>query len=239
MIKWKHLKRVFILIAYNVFLFKRSSGSPVIINTIPKAGTNLAVGLIGSFGTRKIALKRGFRPWLFKSRGALLHQLSNLRSGCVYNAHLEYSEDIALALRNNEVINIFVKRDLIDLIYSQWFYLKFLDKNHRSYDSSLSDEEMLRDIWFGFGSGSGLKKSYDNYMKWSEIDDVYVVEYRDLVRWKAQNKVPKSLSLIFNNEIVQLPKFFDHFSQTHTFNFAQEYTSNRDRIIKLINTVCT
>ena len=232
------MRRVFVLIAYNVLTFRRSSGSAVMINTMPKAGTNLAVGLIGAFGTRKIALRRGFRPWLFKSRGDLLHQLGNLRPGYVFNAHLEYGDDIALALRNNDVINIFVRRDLNDLIYSHWFYLKFLDKNHRSYENSLSDEKMLHDIWFGFGAGSGLKNSYGNYMKWSEIDGVYVVDYEELVRWKTQNKVPESLRRVFKYEIVQFPKFFDHYSQTYTGNFAHEYTLNRARIAKLVNSIC-
>lgn len=223
---------------YNCLFFKKSSERPVIINTIPKAGTNLAVGLIGSFGIRKIAIKRGFRPWLFDSKKDLLWSLGSLTSGLVYNAHLEYDVEVATALTKSGAINVFVKRDLNDLIYSHWFYLKYIEKNHRSYDSSLSDIEILRAIWFGVEAGSGLKESYRKYMMWTEMEGVYIVDYEDLLNWKKEKKIPDSLEGVFGNEIIRFPNFCNLYSQTNTFKLKNQYSENKTRITQLVKDVC-
>lgn len=198
---------------FNLSFSVKTVERAIFINSIPKSGTNLAIGLFGATLRWKIAIKRGYRPWLYKSEQNLSRSLASLDTGKLYHGHLEYSVGRSRALKRSSATIIFIHRDLKDVVLSHWKYVKYMDKKHRYWKDKIGDNEnLIKRIIDGDCEQPGLKKIYNSYMQWMNHEDIIAIGFNELIKWKSSGRCPKSLNHLKLD--LKRHKFIDEYSQT-------------------------
>ena len=112
--------------------------APVIINSIPKSGTNLLMNMC----LEMPEYRRNFRPTINETN---VKRKYILRRNCIHMFHLTYDElqkvEIHSAVRP---IQIFLYRDFRDIALSTIDYIEKIDKGHR-LSSKLGSAESLNE----------------------------------------------------------------------------------------------
>lgn len=213
---------------FNLSFSVKSVERAIFINSIPKSGTNLAIGVFGATLRWKIAVKRGFRPWLFKSEHKLNHCLASLDAGKLYHGHLEYSVGRLRALKRSSAIIIFIHRDLKDVVLSHWKYVKYMDKKHRYWKDKIGDNEnLIKRIIDGDSEQPGLKKIYNSYMQWMNHEGVIAIGFEELIKWKSSGRCPEPLNHLKLD--LKRHKFINKYSQTD----SRSILVNREEILEV------
>lgn len=159
---------------------------PVIVNSVPKAGTNLAVGILSAsrffsktWNFHLPSEVKGFETYLEKQK-----------PGQVISLHSQYStEKRNLYERLNKKM-IFVIRDPRDIIVSNVYYISFMDKSHPAHSilksaNSMEEKFVMAINGFKLGNEShafSVAKSMRRYCPWisKHIPFVHVVRFEDI-----------------------------------------------------------
>lgn len=159
----------------------------ILANSIPKAGTHLLKTLFHNIP----GVVPQFTYQIDESCTDIKRQLGSIVKGQVVTAHLTWSFELQEFLKDSEIRNFLIIRDLRDLVVSNAFYL-LNDKSHRlhSYFKSLNafDECLSASIVGieGFLLSDGLSSKSigdhaNSFLPWLEDSNCLVVKFEDLI----------------------------------------------------------
>lgn len=162
----------------------RFNGPKVIINSIPKAGTNLADNLFLRLPKLRFSGKRTIRK-LTHNIEETIHEIGKMSKGVYHLAHIEYDNTIDTALSISDVKMILIIRDPRQIIVSHYKYVTEIDTNHKTHDffkGLESDKERINIILKG---QENIVKPFheliQNYAEWQKSKNVLTIKYEDLV----------------------------------------------------------
>ncbi|WP_088103463.1 sulfotransferase domain-containing protein [Halalkalibacter urbisdiaboli] len=176
----------------------------VLINSVPKSGTNLLVqiinGIPGMFNEQYEFYYKGNRE-----------KVLNLRNGEFVTSHIDYDETFSKKLEEKNIKHVFIYRDLRDIIVSMRYFILGKLPSHplRSTFNShlLTQEEQLEALIQGtqfvneeiqkqdsFNPHPGLYQEFKMIYEWVHAPGACVVRYEDFIKSKetktaALNKI--------------------------------------------------
>jgi len=108
---------------------------PVLVNSVPKAGTNLVLQLLGGSDAltdyhQFIATRPSF-TWRPRSDAWHRRQIQGLVPGELAGGHIEWTEERGALLRSAGVRMVLVVRDPRDIVVSEAHYLAEMNRWHR------------------------------------------------------------------------------------------------------------
>jgi hypothetical protein len=172
---------------------------PVFVNSIPKAGTNLAKNIVmavpGTYylGSFNRTLELETPP---EQLDDLKGKIFSLLPGRVYSGHIPYSREVASWFSKHAFRQIFVYRDPRDYAVSVYrFIMKDKQPRHPFYEMYAnlgSDSERLMAVIRGLGEGvthfkvspssiPNVKLMYEAMLGWMSVPGVLAVRYEDLI----------------------------------------------------------
>lgn len=209
MIQKKHILRLYEVLKkrlrFTVFL-GRFTKERIVFTSIPKSGTNLLFSFFGYLPYYRYQIGRGLRPWLYKQFSSYLKRIKNVKKGMILHGHIPYEKSIVKYLKKKKVKVIFLYRDPRDVVVSTFYYLKSIDKKHKSHEffSNLkTDTDRIKSIISGKDNFfEPIDKIYNNYIKWLDYPFCYSFKYEDLISFKNGSKNPdlffEEIKEIFN-----------------------------------------
>lgn len=216
-----------------------SNGSyPVIANSFPKSGTHLLVQIL-----QKLP---GIRDWgmFLASMPSVPYReidLDTLRKRIIRSAenelipsHLFYSPIIENALHSVRAIHYFIYRDIRDVVISDAYYLRYMNRWHRLsrfFRSCHSDEEAIMLSIRGISEKNfkydfpNITERFKRYQPWINNNDVYAIKYENLIGEARDIELKniinfyntqKSMSLDVNEMLDKMKKNIQP-EKSHTF----------------------
>ena len=164
--------------------------APVLVNSIPKAGTNLVLQLLTASTSlsnwAQFAATRPSRTYVPRSEGSLLRFLEGLRPGELAGAHLEYTDLLASATRTAGVSMALVVRDPRAIVVSEARYLAGMNRWHRLSPRfrALATDRDRYDLAIEGDPSLGLPdigRRMRWYTPWAKESECAVVRYEDVV----------------------------------------------------------
>lgn len=219
------IKRLALLKIYH--LYARSqiwrTGRPILINSIPKAGTHLATSIFQTIpglthsrthvdmwtvdkGKRIHAPVSEFEP----DRDTLRRVLSVVRGKQIATAHLPYREEIRGVLNELGFITFFMTREQEAIIESYLYYVTNLRRHYlhtRLCTEYHTNEERREAIKNGIpwnDNGPGLDPAqviFDQFSEWTKLEHVTTIRFEDLVggrRGEGENVRNSTISEILS-----------------------------------------
>ena len=104
----------------------RIYGPRVIVNSIPKAGTNLMLSCLGEMPLLRQKLRTTLKPE--EGDTSIYSSLRAIRNGQYVPAHLPYNDGLSNHVDNLKIKHILVVRDLRDVVLSTINYITKIDK---------------------------------------------------------------------------------------------------------------
>ena len=200
----------------NMLGLEHGAPRPVLVNSIPKSGTNLLLNIVLAMpgtqyaGDLSLAAERDVpedRLIFVKER------ILDLRSGRVYTGHIPYAIEIAEWLCEQGIKQLFIYRDPRDYTVSLYHYvMREAQPRHAYYEmfSNLgSDSERLLGAIRGIGQGQtkyrlspssvpNVRLIYEAYMGWITDKNTFALRYEDLVRGRAGQRSNKAASTVMD-----------------------------------------
>jgi Sulfotransferase domain. len=188
-------------------IYKRLS-FPVILNSIPKAGTNLLLNVVlqlpGTFLQDEIViynLKSNWQIWGLEALSIssrfyyslVERKVYNLLPGKVYVGHNPYTSDVAKFIDRWKLKHILIIRDPRDYIVSLTYFVGYGNHIRRpAYDQFNSHDEKLLASIVGIGEGKfslsltkysvpNVKILYESYEGWLNHKNTLIIRYEDFV----------------------------------------------------------
>lgn len=202
---------------------ERSDASKILVNSIPKAGTNLMDSILQELPGLVPKAGRTLMEWDFTPERTINKILSTKR-GFYQLAHLPAHENLLSTLNESDIKTLFIVRDPRDVIVSNFKYVLGIDVTHKShqYIKSLNnDKERIKACILGKEDIiSPLHEVYAQYAGWLGQDNCLTVKFEELVGSRGggddnlQKKNILSIALFLNifledkklNEILEKTK---------------------------------
>ena len=160
----------------------RLYGPKVLINTVPKSGTNLIANTLWNFPYLRRSSKRTIST-------ESVEYCYNIKKGEYCFSHLPFSKQLSELLINNGTRVLFIVRDPRDVVISRYKYITYIDLNHRAhnYFNKLSnDEERLMCAIIGKTKIiEPIDMVYNNYYPWKENENCLMIKFEDLIGSKG------------------------------------------------------
>ena len=192
-------KSMLINIMLNGYVLEKRP-SPILVNSIPKSGTNLLRNIVLSIPHTWYVADMEEAVWKFFEPDERLRfvkkQIIDLRPGCVYTGHIPYSDEIASWLSQQGIKQLFIYRDPRDVTVSYYHYvMEYVGPAHfiyGEYNAVDSDAERLLISICGVGEGKfkyhasssslpNIKLVYDNFIGWINDKNTYSIRFEDLI----------------------------------------------------------
>lgn len=165
-------------------IYGRLTGPKVLVNSVPKAGTNLLQELMQNIPIMRGRITRTFS--LKNGEKYLVNQLSNIKKGQCVPAHISYNAEIDRAMGKLGIRHILIIRDFRDVILSN---IKYLDGIHKSHPHNLvfakltTLDEKIDACLNGVPEVKMMAWPVliNRYRSWLNSDKVLVVHYENLV----------------------------------------------------------
>lgn len=159
------------------------SGPKVIINSIPKSGTNLVQEMLHNF-----PLLRGVVAQTLTSRMSkelLVKKLRGIKRGQCLPSHLFYNREYENILVEEDIKMIFVIRDFRDAILSHINYVERIDVTHPEHDVFAGLKTLDEKIDVCMKGVPGKLKAWpdlvNSFKGWMASDRVMTVRFEDLI----------------------------------------------------------
>lgn len=183
---------------YRLYKTKSLSDPKILINSIPKAGTNLLLQVFKNISYLRDAGMGTITDLDWKMRGnprrtleECIDEISRIKNGEYQTVHLAYNDRLALFLKQRKIAHIFIVRDPRDIVVSAAFYIlkESNDKFHDYFSSLKSDRERIIAIIKGVPSefvegGLKLPSIFDFFKMntpWINDENCLVVKFEDLI----------------------------------------------------------
>ena len=191
----------------------------ILCDSIPKSGTNLLMQVLHSFPgvvsyDTSIATRRMIRLRHLDQR-FLRQEILRLAPGECALAHLEFDEQLASFLQQNEVLHFFIIRDPRDQLVSEMHYLSRMapwHRMHRELRKMDSDAKRIDALIDGvFVDGQELYPStaqkLSSYAKWLQRTDVCVVRFESMLGEHREHEIHKIVNYYCDS--AELPASYD------------------------------
>ena len=163
-------------------LHGRLVGPKVIVNSVPKSGTNLLQEIV-----TLLPLMRGkVTPTLMNRTDSLIIKLNALKKGQCVPAHIQYEVCIDQAIKENDIRHILIIRDFRDVVYSNIQYVEsiHITHPHNKFLSTLSTlDEKIQAILLGAPDVKmiALPDFISKYRAWTMCGSTLVVRFENLI----------------------------------------------------------
>lgn len=162
----------------------RFYGPKVVINSIPKAGTNLLEAAIANFPLMRRKIVRTQMAWSGVTDGNV-GSLRSLRPGQFMAAHFAHFERLEEELLKNQVKTLFLIRDPRDILVSFYKYVTEIDQTHQLHEffSSLADDHArLNAAIDGYPDlFPPFCDVMQAYLPWAKSSNCHVVRFEELI----------------------------------------------------------
>jgi hypothetical protein len=161
----------------------RFTGPRVIINSVPKSGTNLVQEILHQFPLLRGRVTKTLTSEMNEEE--LLRKVASIRRGEVMPAHIFYDEKIASLMCKEDIKMIFVVRDFRDAMLSHINYIDQIDITHPHHQVFAGlkglDEKIdacLLGVRDKFQSWPNLVRGFRG---WVNAENVMLVRFEDLI----------------------------------------------------------
>jgi hypothetical protein len=171
--------------------------SPVLVNSIPKSGTNLLMNIVFALPNARFVEDMSLASSVDKPEERLefvRERIRDLSPGAVYTGHIPYSPAIADWILREGIQQVFIYRDPRDITVSGYHYIMERQPKHDYYElyaSLKSDSERLLASICGIGEGRtkyklspssipNIKLVFDAYEQWLSDANTFSLSYEDL-----------------------------------------------------------
>lgn len=164
----------------------RFKGSTILINSIPKSGTNLIGNALQYFPYLRRRIGKTIRP-LHYSIDKAYGKVSNIKNGQYGFSHLKYDDRLYLRLRliNSNIKMLFMIRDPRDIVVSNFKYVTHIDMKHKShlYFRNLPDNEtrLMRTIIGKTDIVEPINKVLEDYLPWLSAKECLTIRFENLI----------------------------------------------------------
>lgn len=179
-------------------LFSVGPMYPILVNSIPKSGSNLLLNMIAAIpGTwyaneMYLAAEKHFP----EDRLAFVQEsISDISPGAIYAGHIPYSRNIAQWVEMQGIKQIFIYRDPRDVTVSAYHYVMNTQPRHpyyATYAKMESDAERLMAFIQGVGEGRtqyrwsvtsmpNIRLMYEIFMDWLSTPNTLAVRFEDII----------------------------------------------------------
>lgn len=183
---------------YRLYKTKSLSNPKILINSIPKAGTNLLLQVFKNIPSLRDAGMGTITDLDWRMRGnprrtleECIDEISRIKNGEYQTAHLAYDERLCLFLKQRKIAHIFIVRDPRDIVVSAAFYIlkESNDVFHDYFSSLKSDRERIIAIIKGVPGelvedGLKLPSIFDFFRMntpWLNDKNCLVLKFEDLI----------------------------------------------------------
>jgi hypothetical protein len=229
----------------------RINGPKVLVNSIPKSGTNLIAKVIYNLPNMRFSGKRTIRKMTHNNSEAIRAVLA-IRNGQYSLSHLEYEKKLSNVVDEHKIKKILVVRDPRQILVSHYKYVTYIDSNHKSHSffkSLPNDEERLNAVIDGVdGIVEPLELVIKGYLNWLNNKNCLIIRFEDLIgekgggsidlQFNALHKILHHLEIqLSESEILTIrDKIFDENSPTFRSGqlegWKSELTLNHKKKIK-------
>ncbi|MCI5136197.1 MAG: hypothetical protein D3920_14275 [Candidatus Electrothrix sp. AW2] len=179
--------------------FKRNNLPKILVNSIPKSGTNLLMSIVHLVPDIKQKSPFIYGSSIHDDRDRFAYiELLGLepQNGDVVGGHIPYGKEIDEWIKKNKLKHIFIFREPRDVTVSLYHYImKDISRKHPYYDlyaSFKTDHERLMKPITGYGDGCheyrisrndipSIAMVYEAYKGWLETDGILLVRYEELI----------------------------------------------------------
>lgn len=176
----------------------RLTGPRVLMNSIPKAGTNLLEQTLGQFPLLHRSGFRTLRGWDTVS-SSTLKKLEHLERGGVALGHLPAHPELVAAIKENDIKTLLMVRDPRDMLVSYVKYVTKIDLTHpaHSYFSSLPDDNarLLAAINGVDGVVSPVTETLQKFSGWLN-SGAMIVRFEDIIGSKGGGNDERQLEVV-------------------------------------------
>lgn len=209
---------------------QRAFAPKILLNSIPKAGTNLMDSILQEYP--------GIcpRPGRTLMTGGLIQEkeikkVLSVKKGFYQLAHLPSDDNLLSSLRSSDIKTIFIIRDPRDVIISKFKYVLNLDITHKShkYIKSLSnDHERIKACIMGKKDIlSPVNEVYNRYENWLDHQNCLIVRFEELVGDRGgsndelQDKTLQKIDIFLNVNMssLELQKVVEKMKNPNTATF--------------------
>jgi hypothetical protein len=209
---------------------QRALAPKILLNSIPKAGTNLMDSILQEYP--------GIcpRPGRTLMTGGLIQvkeikKVLSVKKGFYQLAHLPSDDNLLSSLRSSDIKTIFIIRDPRDVIISKFKYVLNLDITHKShkYIKSLSnDHERIKACIMGKKDIlSPVNEVYNRYENWLDHQNCLIVRFEELVGDRGgsndelQDKTLQKIDIFLNVNMssLELQKVVEKMKNPNTATF--------------------
>jgi len=169
--------------------YRKMFAPKIIVNSIPKAGTNLLLKIFYNIRWLKV-INKGVDFLMTPTE--IESSLSRLRNGEYMYAHLPYNPKYNQLIKQLSLRHLLIVRDPRDIVVSHAFYVAYGQASHRLhqfYKSLKSDRDRIMATIRGvpdhlIKGGQGLDsiaERFKNYSPWLQDPLCLVVKFEDLI----------------------------------------------------------
>lgn len=179
-------------------LYGRLVGPKILMNSIPKAGTNLLEQALSQFPLLHRSSFRTLRGWNSVDASTLV-KIHRLKPGAVVAAHLPAHSDLLDALEESDVKVLLMVRDPRDQLVSYVNYVTRMDFTHpaHKYFANLPNDSvrLLAAINGVEGIKSPASEMLERFSGWLQ-SDAMIVRFEDLIGSKGGGSDVKQLEVV-------------------------------------------
>jgi hypothetical protein len=162
----------------------RFVGPKVLINSIPKAGTNMLERVLDHFPLLRNSGQRTLRGWKALDNNTR-NRIIGIKRGQFFTAHLPAHEEILAPIKSEGIRVLLMIRDPRDIVVSYCKYVTSIDLTHKAhgYFSSLKDDDSrLMAMINGVDHiVSPISEALSRFEGWLDQDNVLVIRFEDLI----------------------------------------------------------
>ena len=229
----------------------------IIVNSIPKAGTNLLLNTVTSIPNtvRKGDCSLAQRYYSPASKFEYItKQIKELKPGFVYSGHIPYFPQYDQWLTANKIKQVFIYRDPRAVVVSAFYFILEMRKerqlNYNLLKNGTSNEDKLLDLIYGIGKGkneliadeenlAGIKHVFEGYRPWLKNENTLALKYEDIMKGGGE-MTKKILTFLNFSDKFELDMAEDIYmrganpSKSHTFRkggseeWKKEITGERE-----------
>jgi len=192
--------RCFILGLSPSRILGRYDGPKILVNSHPKAGTNLIERLLINTPRLRRKLGRMLMLWDVENIEAACNKLKSIKAGQFLSSHMVYDEKIFETMKQENIKGIMVIRDVRSKIISHFKYVTYMDVTHKTHNffrSLNGDEERINAIIDGVPNiVASIDEELDRYSGWLNNPEILVIKFEDLVGEKGGgSKIKQQIAL--------------------------------------------
>lgn len=191
---------------YGLFVSKKDNHShpSILANSFPKSGTHLLIQVLQAIpGICDWGLFLVSTPsFTFReiSDEKMTNKITKIVPDELICAHLFYSQQIANALIQKNIVQFFIYRDPRDIVISGAYYLTFMNKWHRLHKYFKDLPDMNARIMFSIQGATDpsfpydypdIAKRFDRYKTWLDHPHVLPLRFEELSGQTTEDAVRK------------------------------------------------